>query len=207
MQTIDDRPYGTREDLIAHTGYSRSTLAALWKDRVANGHPAARDVDGVMHWDLEEWDEWYADFQRGRRDRARTVDRSGDPDEELRPADQARLLGLDPSAITHYRNNPPPGWPKPVRVEELPSGRVREYRTRRQLWAYHDTTNRAGTAGRPSAEGPDPRIEEAVKALAAQPDRTAGELAAELAERHSQSPHTWRRILTEARKQLRQHGD
>jgi hypothetical protein len=206
MQTIDGRRYGTRTDLIAHSGYSRATLAALWKDRETNGHPVARLIDGVMHWDLEEWDRWRAEFQRARRDQDRTVDRSGDPDEELRPADQARLLGLDPSAITHYRKNPPPGWPKATRVEELPSGRVREYRTRRQLWQYHDTANRIGVAGRPAAAKPDSRLQEAAEALAAQPDRAAGEIAADLAARHSQSVHTWKRILTRARKQAEASG-
>ncbi|MEV8476187.1 hypothetical protein [Streptomyces sp. NPDC051173] len=201
MQTIDGRRYGSRKDLIAHTGYSRASLDNLWKDRDDNGHPPARIIDGIMHWDLDAWDRWYADFQCTRRNAAKAIDRSGDPDEELKPADQARVLGLPRNMIAQYRNNPPKGWPGPIRTELLPKGGVREFRTRRQLWEYHDTTNRIGTAGRRAATKPDPRVQIAVEALAAQPDRAVGDIADDLAEAHGQSVHTWKRIITAARKQ------
>ncbi|GAA0464608.1 hypothetical protein ABZ951_15820 [Streptomyces sp. NPDC046215] len=201
MQIIDGHQYGTRQDLVEHTGYSTATLSDFWKDRVSNGHPPARIIDGVMHWDVDEWDRWYAEFQRTRRNAAKPIDRSGDPDEELRPADQARVLGLPRNMIAQYRKKPPNGWPKPTRVEDLPAGGVREFRTRRQLWEYHDTTNRIGTAGRRAATGPDPRVQIAADALAAQPDRAAGDIAADLAEAHGQSVHTWKRIITAARRQ------
>ncbi|MFF3256477.1 hypothetical protein ACFYWP_37100 [Actinacidiphila glaucinigra] len=213
MQTIDGRKYASRIDLVEHTGYSRDPLVRLWRDREENGHPEPRKINGVMHWDLEEWDRWFADHNRRRRDarqgrgraEPRPLDRSGDPDEELPPAGQARVLGIDVSAISHYRRTPPPGWPEPVREEELPSGRTREFRTRRQLWEYHDKLTRAGVAGRPPAggpEGPDPRVQEAIQALSAQPGRAAGQIAAELAERHGQSVAHWKTIVTEARKRI-----
>lgn len=144
----------------------------------------------------------------GSRASSSTVDRKGDPDEELA---QARVLGVDPSRITQYCKNPPPGWPGPVRVEQLPT-RTREYRTRRQLWDFADSNPAFGTAGgRPAGpdpkvraakeKTPDPRIQMATKALAAQPGRKAGEVAAELAREHGQSIDTWKRIVTEARRQ------
>ncbi|MEU4038671.1 hypothetical protein [Streptomyces collinus] len=199
MKTIDGRPYATRAELSERAGYKGdATLRALWAAREDNGHPAARKVDRTLYWDLEEWERWHAEYRRQRSG----VDRSGSPDEELPPAGQAKVLGIDVSAISHYRDNPPPGWPAPVRTEELESGRVREYRTRRQLWAYADSSPRAGTAGRPPAKGPDPRIALAVEALAAEPGRKAGETAAALAERHGGGLSTWKRIVTEARKQV-----
>jgi hypothetical protein len=203
MQTRDGRQYANRDDLIVHSGYSRAYLQDLWTAREDNGHPPAHTIDGVMHWDVEQWDTWFAEHRRQRPDDVRPIDRSGDPDEELPPAAQARLLGLDVSAITNYRKKPPKGWPDPVRVDPLDSGRTREYRTRRQLWEYHDSypAGRSGIAGRPAAQGPDPRIEIAAKAMAAAPGRAPKDLAAELAERHGQSVHTWKRIITQARKQ------
>ncbi|MEU9755265.1 hypothetical protein AB0D90_19335 [Streptomyces althioticus] len=201
MRTIDGRQYASRADLSERSGYSDATLRNLWADREANGHPVARKDGRALYWDLQEWEAWFAAYQRSRSG----VDRSGNPDEELPPADQARVLGIDLSAISHYRENPPPGWPAPVRVEELPSGRVREYRTRRQLWAYADSNpmsrSRAGVAGRKPVKGPDPRIALAAEALAAEPDRKAGEVAAALAERHGGGLSTWKRIVTAARKQ------
>jgi hypothetical protein len=198
MKTIDGRPHASRADLIERSGYKDATLRNLWADREANGHPAARKDGRTLYWDLAEWERWFTAYQRQRSH----VDYSGNPDEELPPADQAKVLGINISAITHYRDNPPPGWPAPVRTEPLPeSGRVREYRTRRQLWAYADAGPRAGTGGRAPAEGPDPRVALAVEALAAEPGRKAGEMAAALAERHGGGLSTWKRIVTEARRQ------
>lgn len=214
MQTIDGRAFASRKDLIEHSGYSLPSLAALWKNRETNGHPPARTIDGVMHWDLEEWDAWLAEHRRARNDAARPVKRSAGPDatpeeqqawldEELAPPDQTKYLGLERNTVARYRQHPPPGWPAPVRVETLPSGRVREYRTRRQLLAYHDQANRIGVSGRPAAQGPDPRVQIATEALVAQPEKTAGELAAELSAAHGQSVHTWKAVIATARKQQR----
>lgn len=214
MKTVDGRQWANREDLIEHSGYGGSTLKALWRDRGANGHPAAREIDGVMHWDLEVWAAWFAQHRKRSRDLS-GVDRSGDPDEQLPPAGQARVLGVDPSRITQYTKNPPPEWPDPVHVEKLPT-RTREYRTRAQLWAWVDNpVSGFGTSGgRPpgpdpktrakKAKAPDPRIRLAVEALAAAPDRKANEVAAALAERHGQSVDTWKRIIAQARKQTQQ---
>jgi hypothetical protein len=214
MQTTDGRQWANREDLIEHSGYSRATLGTLWRDRKINGHPAERTIDGVMHWDLEEWSAWFAEYRARPRDLSR-VDRKGDPDEQLPPARQARVLGVDAARITQYAKNPPPLWPDPVRVEELPT-RVREYRTRAQLWAWvDDPLSGFGTrGGRPSgpdpkvraakAEAPDPRVGLAIEALAELPDRKAGEVAAVLAERHGQSVSTWKQIVTQARKAAQQ---
>lgn len=197
MKTIDGRPHASRADLIERSGYKDATLRNLWADREANGHPPARKMDRTLYWDLQEWESWFAEYNRQRSG----IDRSGNPDEELPPAGQAKVLGIGVSAITHYRENPPPGWPAPVRVEELDSGRVREFRTRRQLWAYADSAPRAGTGGRKPTQGPDPRVALAAEALAAEPGRKAGEVAADLAERHGGGLSTWKRIVTTARKQ------
>ncbi|MFD9453442.1 hypothetical protein ACFWBC_10170 [Streptomyces sp. NPDC059985] len=206
MKTIDGRRWATRPDLVAHSGYSRDTLAKLWAAREANDHPAARTVDRVMHWDLEVWTQWFEQHRQaeGAKPQAEpAVDRTGDPNEELAPAAQARLLGVDPSRITQYDKKPPPGWPE-GRVEQLPT-RTRRWRTRRQLWDFVDANPSFGTAGGrpagPAAEKkPDPRIQLAAQALAAHPERKPGEVAADLAREHGQSIDTWKRIVTEARR-------
>ncbi|WP_331718690.1 hypothetical protein [Streptomyces sp. NBC_00212] len=208
MKTVDGRPWANREDLIEHSGYSRATLGALWRDRRTNGHPAAHDIDGVMHWDVQVWDAWFTEHCKRPRDLSR-VDRTGDPDEPLPPAGQARVLGVDPARITQYTKNPPPEWPDPVHTEQLTT-RTREYRTRAQLWAWVDNpVGGFGTkGGRPSgpdpkkheAKAPDPRVQLAAEALAALPGRKAGEVAAALAEQHGQSVDTWKRLITQARK-------
>lgn len=214
MKTVDGRKWANREDLIEHSGYSRATLVALWRYRGVSGHPADRKIDGVMHWDLEEWDAWFAQHRQRPRDLS-AVDRSGDPDEQLPPAGQARVLGVDPSRITQYAKNPPPEWPDPVHVEQLPT-RTREYRTRAQLWAWVDNpvSGFGTTGGRPSGpdprtraakeKTPDPRVRQAAEALAELPGMKAGEVAAILAERHGQSLDTWKRLVTRARKEAGQ---
>ncbi|MEV6403927.1 hypothetical protein AB0M58_13410 [Streptomyces bobili] len=209
MKTVEGRQWANREELIEHSGYSRDTLWKLWRDRGTNGHPEARDFDGVMHWDVQVWDAWFAAHCKRPRDLS-GVDRTGDPDEPLPPAAQARVLGVDPARITQYTKHPPPAWPDPVRIEQLTT-RTREYRTRAQLWAWVDNpVSGFGTrGGRPpgpdpkvrAAKGkaPDPRVRLAAEALAAAPGRKAGQVAADLAARHGQSVDTWRRIVTQAR--------
>ncbi|OEJ20830.1 hypothetical protein AR457_41920 (plasmid) [Streptomyces agglomeratus] len=197
MKIIDGRQYASRTELSERAGYKGdATLRSLWAERETNGHPPARRIDRALYWDVEEWERWFSEYQRQRSG----VDYSGNPDEELPPAGQAKVLGIDVSAISHYRENPPKGWPAPVRTEELES-RVREFRTRRQLWAYADSAPRAGTGGRKPAQGADPRIALAAEALAAEPGRKAGEAAAALAEQHGGGLSTWKRIVTEARRQ------
>ncbi|MFD3908947.1 hypothetical protein ACFXOL_14740 [Streptomyces californicus] len=207
MKTVEGRRWASREDLIERSGYSRDTLSKLWRDRVGNGHPEARDVDGIMHWDIEVWDGWFAEHRERPRDLS-GVDRSGDPDELLPPAGQARLLGVDPARITQYTKKPPPGWPDPAHTEQLTT-RTREYRTRAQLWEWVDdpVSGFGTTGGRPPGPGVKTgeertaaRLRLAVEALAALPGRKAGEVAAALAERHGGSVDTWKRVVTKARK-------
>ncbi|MDG5807880.1 hypothetical protein P9869_35590 [Streptomyces ossamyceticus] len=213
MKTIGGRRLANREELAEHTGYSKATLANLWRDREDNGHPEPEKIDGVMRWDVDAWDTWFAEYNKARRNKAqpggqggRPIDRTGDPDEELAPVDQAKVLGVDASTISYYRRTPPPGWPDPARIEQLPGGGTREYRTRRQLWHWHDTTHRAGKGGRRARSGADPRVDQAAKVLAAQPGRKAGEVAADLAAEHGGSVHTWKRIVTEARQKTDEQG-
>ncbi|MFZ3476067.1 hypothetical protein ACODT4_44560 [Streptomyces sp. 2.9] len=204
MQSIEGRPWATREDLIQVSGYSRTTIADLWRDRETNGHPQPRTIDRVMHWDVEEWTAWFEEQRQQASTTESKVDRSGSPDEELTPAEQARVLGIDPSRITQYDKQPPPGWP-PGRVQQLPT-RVRRWRTRRELWEFADRNPGFGTAGGrpsgPTAKAADPRVRQAALALRAEPDAKPGEVAAALAARHGASVHTWKRIVTEARKTL-----
>jgi hypothetical protein len=203
-----------REELIEHSGYSRAFLDSLERDRQANGHPQARYFGGFLHWDLRVWSAWFTKLHDQTRDPS-GVDRSGYPDDQLPPLGQARVLGVSAARIARYAKNPPPEWPDPVRVEGLPT-RTREYRTRAQLWAWADNpASGFGTGGgRPSgpdvkvraakAKAPDPRVRLAAEALAAEPGRKAGEVAATLADRHGQSVATWKRIVTQARKSGRQ---
>ncbi|GAA1011493.1 hypothetical protein ACFQWA_27990 [Streptomyces thermogriseus] len=197
MKIIDGREYATRDDLARISGYRSATLRNLWADRQANGHPPARKEGRTLHWDRQEWERWFRDYQLRRKG----VDRSGDPDEELSPAEQARVLGINISAISHYRDNPPPGWPPPVRTEVLPGGRVREFRTRRQLQKYAASAPRAGAGGRRPVEAQERRVALAAEALAAGPGRKAKEVAAALAERHGGSLSVWQKAVTAARKQ------
>ncbi|MFI0813380.1 hypothetical protein [Streptomyces echinatus] len=212
MKTADGRQWANREDLIEHSGYGGTTLKRLWRDRRTNGHPEPRDIDCVMHWDLEIWAQWFAQH----RDRPRNlsgVDRSGDPDEQLPPAKRAAYSASTPAGSPSTPRTPPPEWPDPVHVEELPT-RTREYRTRAQLWTWVDNpVSGFGTSGgRPPGPDPkaraaktaDPRLRLAAEALAAMPGRKAGEVAAALAETHGQSVDTWKRIVTQARKEAQQ---
>ncbi|MFF9892945.1 hypothetical protein ACF1G1_25890 [Streptomyces albidoflavus] len=210
MKSVDGRTWASREDLIEHSGYGIATIKRLWRDRRTNGHPAAREIDGFMHWDLEEWSAWLAGYLDRPRDLS-GVDRSGDPDEQLPPAGQARVLGVDPARITQYTKKPPPEWPDPVRVEELRT-RVREYRTRAQLWAWvDDPLSGFGTKGgrtsgaviKAAEAKAAARVRLAAEALAAMPGRKADEVVAALAARHGQSEVTWKKAVTQARKEAR----
>jgi hypothetical protein len=215
MKTIDGRQWARREDLIERSGYSRATLENLWRNREVNDHPPARKIGRVMYWDLEEWTRWFErHLQRQRhewmqrdneqqRKSTHKVDRSGDPYEELPPAEQARVLGVDPRQITRYAKHPPPGWPPPVRVEELPTRR-REYRTRQQLWQFADSSPRFGYTGpgpARKARTTDLRLRRAIKALEdLRPGREPVDLAAKLAAHHGGSISTWGNVITQARK-------
>ncbi|MFF3958810.1 hypothetical protein ACFYY1_37245 [Streptomyces sp. NPDC001890] len=211
MQSIDGRQWATQEELVEHSNYGRvASLANLWHDREVNGHPPARVIDGVPHWDLETWTQWLAEHHEREPRDGRGIDRTGDPDEQLPPAGQARVLGVDISRITQYAKTPPRGWPDPIRIEKLPT-RTREYRTRAQLWEFADDPDGGfGTSGgrpvgsRTKEKAPDPRVQQAAEMLAAHPDMKVGEVATLLAERHGQAVITWKRVITRARKGAQQ---
>ncbi|GAB2718125.1 hypothetical protein [Kitasatospora kifunensis] len=214
MKTDNGRRLANREELVEHSGYSLPFINQLWRDRATNGHPEARVVDGVMHWDIEQWDKWFEGYRKehqSERDLSR-VNRDGDPSELLPPAKQARVLGVDPARITQYEQNPPPHWPAPAETVELPT-RTRNLRTRQQLWDWVDNpksgfgttgghaTWRKGTVLAKKTKAPDPRIALAAAALAELPEKKPGEVAVILSERHGQAVNTWKSIITKARKQ------
>ncbi|MEV8605558.1 hypothetical protein AB0465_37455 [Streptomyces griseoviridis] len=209
MRTADGRQWANREDLAEHSGYNVSVLYALWMRRRVNGHPEARDINGVKHWDLAKWDAWLESLRKRPRDLS-GVDRSGHPRVPLSPTGQARVLGVDRSRISQYSRNPPPGWPEPCHVEKL-TKRGREFRTREQLWAWVDDPisgfgskggRYTGSSTGKTAEAPGRRVQLAVEALTEMSDRKAGEIAAILAQRHGQSVDSWKRSVTEARRRL-----
>ncbi|MFJ2115809.1 hypothetical protein ACIOEX_28635 [Streptomyces sp. NPDC087850] len=59
MTTADGRPTLSRADIHAQYGYPIGTLERWWRNRAANGHPAAVPADGrALRWDAEEWAAW-----------------------------------------------------------------------------------------------------------------------------------------------------
>ncbi len=215
MQTTDGRRYAHRGDLAERSGLSEPMLSELWKHRATNGHPPAVEIDGRMHWEVDGpagWDAWFDDRCQQLRDSGTPIDRAGEPDEELTPKQQERLLGLKPGAVKGYRRRPPAGWPSPARVVTLANGYQQELRTRQQLWDYLDSPerrgrSRAGVAGRKPDpdwqprrryEG-DPRLVQAREALQQHPDASLNALAGALHRQHGQSVSTWRRLLETTR--------
>jgi hypothetical protein len=221
VKTIDGRRYAHRGDLAERSGLSEPMLSELWKQRATNGHPPAVTVDGRMHWDLDGpagWDAWFQDRCNQLRDSRTPIDRSGNPDEELTPAQQERLLGLKPGAVRAYRLRPPAGWPEPARVVKLPNGYRQEIRTRRQLWDYLESPerrgrSRVGVAGRkPEPDRPprrryeaDPRLAEAQAARRQNPATSLNALARALHREHGHSVSTWRRLLEAATERNHEH--
>lgn len=135
----------TRADLQERHGLGRSTLERLWALREGNGHPApVKTLDRVMYWDSDQWEAWYVDYKKRTQRREIQVDRGGDSDELLTLADAARVLGVAPVSIVHHPTRMPRGWPDPVEVEELPSGRLRRWYRRADIWTYAETRTAAG---------------------------------------------------------------
>ncbi|MER7043644.1 hypothetical protein ABT391_01835 [Streptomyces jumonjinensis] len=210
----DGRTFYSRADLQEVHGISRPTLQNLWTDREANGHPDATDIDGVMHWDAEEWVRWYAELQRQRAIAATTnaPNLTGAPDEEVGPAEAARICGFaDSSTVSHYIKNPPEGWPdEPDAYDLLPSGRQRPKWKRWRLWQYvADRKPRGHAGGRPKGRPKgqaypyqgDERLALARKALSDSPSATNAELIPQLqalSEKMYSRP-TWNNILKSAR--------
>ncbi|MEV7618258.1 hypothetical protein [Streptomyces sp. NPDC089799] len=135
----------SRADLEERYGVARSTLERLWALREENGHPEpVKSLDRVMYWDAFQWDTWYADYKKRAQRREVYLDRSGDPDDLLTLADVARVLGVTPVSIGHYPKRMPRGWPQPVEEEELPSGRLRRWYRRADIWSYAENRTAAG---------------------------------------------------------------
>jgi predicted DNA-binding transcriptional regulator AlpA len=192
------------DDIAAQHGFSRATAARLWDQRAHNGHPAwAKRVGRVLYWRAGEYDTWYETYRAAQ---APSVDRGGDPQERITLAEAARMLGMLPSSITQYPTRPPVGWPEPVEVEQLPSGRLRRWYTRAQIQRYVDE-RRVGGGRPPGAQvqrrfpyDGDARLDVARQALqASSPGQQSG-LAARLAAEHGGTPGTWANIVTVARR-------
>ncbi|MFF4371507.1 hypothetical protein [Streptomyces sp. NPDC001594] len=135
----------SRADLEQRHGLARSTLERLWALREENGHPEpVKTLDRVMYWDAGQWEAWYAEYKKRTQRREVYLDRSGDPDDLLTLAEVARVLGVTPVSIGHYPKRMPRGWPQPVEEEELPSGRLRRWYRRADIWSYVENRTAAG---------------------------------------------------------------
>ncbi|GAA2875103.1 hypothetical protein [Streptomyces mexicanus] len=212
MHRDNGRTLYSRTDLQKVHGISQSTLQNLWTDRANNGHPDAEVIDGVMHWDGIVWAQWFHEHQRQR---AAAVTKNapnlfGDPEEEVGPAEAARVCGFaDTSTISHYLRTPPEGWPEPDSYDLLPSGRRRPKWKRWKLWQYvAERKGRGHAGGRPKGrrglaypyQG-DERLTLARQAIAANPGATNAELIPQLQAQTEKtySRPTWNLILKSAR--------
>ncbi|MFJ9968991.1 hypothetical protein [Streptomyces avermitilis] len=163
-----DRWYGERQDkvglesraqLASRHGLAQGTIAQLWGRRQQNGHPKpVKTVNQTMYWNPAEWDAWYAGYKKLAQRTQLDVNRSGNPDDLITLSEAARVLGVEPTSITNYPTRPPRGWPQPVQEEQLPSGRLRRWYRRADIWHYADTRTMAGPyrtsqpSGKPQSE-------------------------------------------------------
>ncbi|MFF3617571.1 hypothetical protein [Streptomyces sp. NPDC002580] len=135
----------TRAAIEDRHGLARSTLERLWALREDNGHPdPVKTLNRVMYWDLGEWEAWYAGHKRRTQRREIHPDRAGDPEDLLTLAQAAHVLGVTPASLAHHPTRMPRGWPRPVRQDQLPSGRLRRWYRRADIWTYADTRTAAG---------------------------------------------------------------
>lgn len=135
----------SRAQLAARHGLAKGTIDQLWGRREENGHPQpVKTVERTMYWDPEEWDAWYVGHKKRSQRTQLHIDRSGNADDLITLSEAARVLGLEPTSITNYPKRPPRGWPRPVREDQLPSGRFRRYYRRADIWIYADTRTMAG---------------------------------------------------------------
>lgn len=208
----DGRTLYSRADLQKEHGLSESTLQNLWTKRQENGHPDAEAINGVMHWDGAVWTPWYHEHQRECAARAtkNLPVLTGDPEDEVGPAEAARICGYaDTTTISHNVKQPPENWPAPVSFDLLPSGRQRPKWKRWELWKYvAERKGRGHAGGRPKGrrglaypyQG-DARLTLARQVLKENPGAANTELIPLLekrAEKPSSRP-TWIRILSSAR--------
>ncbi|MFE3476546.1 hypothetical protein ACFXOI_33980 [Streptomyces bacillaris] len=207
----DGRTLYSRADLQQVHGISEPTLQNLWADRENNGHPPAETIDGVMHWDGDEWSKWHHEYlrQRAAASTKNSPKLDGDPEEMVGPAEAAKVCGFSDSAtVSHYVKNPPQGWPDPDDWDKLPT-RDRPKWKRATLWQYLvDRKGRGHAGGRPTGrrglaypyQG-DERLTLARQAIAANPTATNAELIPQLLEltERTYSRPTWNNILKSAR--------
>ncbi|MEW1721637.1 hypothetical protein [Streptomyces sp. NPDC093109] len=214
MQRDNGRTLYSRADLRKVHHLSEPTLQNLWTDRENNAHPpVAETIDGVMHWDGDVWAKWHHELQRERAAAATThaPNLTGDPDEEVGPAEAARVCGFaDSATVSHYIKSPPEGWPEPDSYDQLPSGRQRPKWKRWKLWKYvAERKGRGHAGGRPKGrprgqtypyQG-DERLTLARQALAANPGAKNSELIPQLQQttEKTYSRPTWNLILNSAR--------
>jgi hypothetical protein len=195
----------TRAELAAAHGISKPTLDRLWAKRADNGHPDYADKDGrTLLWDADEWASWYASTQ------ARPgPGEEPDPDEEIGPAEFARILGhKHPKWVAEAARSttPPEQFPAPDRWEDGARGR-RPLWKRRRAQKYADTPGlrvaRAG-AGHPGGAltrrhqyAGDFRLALARGVLARHPDEPNTKLINRLEElsETQASRSTWTKIL------------
>ncbi|MCC3767585.1 hypothetical protein [Streptomyces sp. UNOC14_S4] len=219
MHQDDGRTLYSRADLKKAHGISEPTLQNLWTNREENGHPDAEIIDGVMHWDHAVWVSWYQELQRTRAAAAtkKTPQLTGDPEEEVGPAEAARICGFaDSATVSHYVKNPPEGWPEPDSYDLLPSGRQRPKWKRRKLWQYvAERKGRGHAGGRPKGrrglaypyQG-DKRLALARQALKENPDASNADLIP-LLQGQAEKPYsrpTWNLILKSAREHPKDEG-
>ncbi|WP_138907329.1 hypothetical protein [Streptomyces chryseus] len=209
-----------RDQLAARVGLTRAQFNRLWADRDANGHPQPVRTVGRAHtlyWDADQWAQWFERHRENQRAKAEpppTIAAADDtgPDDEIGPADFARILGLKhPKWVSQSALTPPPGFPEPDAWDELPSGRRRPRWRRRRAQAYADTrhTITPTRTGRPVGSGQrahpyqgDPRLTLARQVLADRPDAKTSELVEEALKQagdKTTSARTWTLILKTAR--------
>ncbi|MEV1008353.1 hypothetical protein [Streptomyces sp. NPDC049881] len=205
----------TRAELAEAFGVSVSTLERLWAQRESNGHPAPADaVSGGPgparpRWHVSTWGTWYEHYRAQQKERG---PRAGGPNDFGGPADFARACGhADTSTISHWLNEPPPGFPAPDEWISLPSGRRRPQWRFRRMWDFaDDRPGRGRRAGRRpgSRKGDqpyvgDPRLDLARQVLSDDPEAANADLIRQLQSvadpALASSRSTWNRILNAAR--------
>ncbi|WP_330346654.1 hypothetical protein OG858_46935 (plasmid) [Streptomyces europaeiscabiei] len=217
MTTTPPAGWVNRHQLGADHGVSRPVLERLWRDRDANGHPAAVTYGGVMHWNSAAWGRWHAEHRQKAAEEAaqarphRPVPVTGDPDELIGPSGFARILQhKDHTWVTKAAAIPPRGFPEPDswgdpanrKRPKWKRGRAEQYARDRQDQPLIRPGRPKGSSNtQPHPYAGDPRLDLARTVLAEHPDAPRAEQIArlqQLSDRTS-SASTWTKILTTAR--------
>lgn len=211
--TTAPKGWSTRHQLAAEHGVSGSTLDRLWADRENNAHPEPVKYGGIMHWDSTAWGHWYTDLKLRAADEAAPLPHAalgGDPDEEIGPAEFARILKhKEGSWVSKAAVAPPPGFPEPDSWgDPVARKRPRWKRHRAEDYARNRRAEPWPRRRRPGSRNAppypyagDPRLTLARHVLTEHPDERPAQLIARLVER-SETPasaSTWTKILTSAR--------